>query len=313
MCRSVVVFITVMLAGCGVSNAGDADLKAENERLREEVKTLKQRLDEVSGAPTSDSVVMSGTEVRRLKAESNGQDYEIRIKFPREYDPDHEVYPVLYVIDAETNFGGVSYIVQRLVKDDLIPKILVVGIAYDTEYSEFYRLRSRDLTPTRDRDLRSGGASEPDPAGGADAFSDFLEHELFPFVDDNYPAKKGDRAIYGHSYGGLYGCHVLLTRPRMFNRYLLLSPSLWYDDSLLLKRVARAPLEFGSTRLYVGSGELEPRIDELQVRFVDSLRARRPEGLSIESEVLANETHRTIFGAGFTNGMRFIFGAGMNG
>ena len=112
---------------------------------------------------------------------------------------------MLYVTDAETNFGWVTYIVQRLIKDKLIPPIIVVGIAYGTDYNSFYKLRSRDLTPI---ESEMGSTSNPDPAGGAGKFCDFLSNELFPFIDRNYNVKNGERALYGHSYGGLFGTHV---------------------------------------------------------------------------------------------------------
>ena len=128
----------------------------------------------------------------------------------------------MYVLDAETNFGGVSYIVQRLIKDRLIPEILVVGIAYDTDYKNFYRLRSRDLTPVEDSNLKMG-KNEVDPTGGAPLFSKFLEQELFPFIEKVCRIQPKDRAIYGHSYGGLFGSYVLLEQPKSLQNVICCS------------------------------------------------------------------------------------------
>lgn len=98
-----------------------------------------------------------------------------------------------------------------------------------------------------------------------------------------------------------------MNRPELFDRYLLLSPSLWFDDGLLLKEIGTIDFHLEPTRLYMASGKLERRIDDLQVRFMDDVKRLNPPNLQFKSEVLDDETHRTIFGAGFTNGLRFIY------
>ncbi len=253
-------------------------------------------------------VTIANTAVQELTSTFNNQQYQIKVSYPKGYFKNKEKqYPVLYIIDAETNFGGVSYIVQRLIKDQLIPEILVVGIAYNTDYQNFYKLRSRDLTPVQDNDLRMGN-NTVDPTGGAPQFSEFLELELFPFIEKNYRVKKADRAIYGHSYGGLFGSYILLNKPNLFNRYLLLGSSLWYKDKLLVNQAVRKSLDLSkTTKLYMASGEFDLRINDYQEEFIKYLKVKNISNLKIKSEVVKDETHRTIFGVGFTNGLRFIY------
>lgn len=203
--------------------------------------------------------------------------------------------------------GGISYIVQRLIKDQLIPEVLVVGIAYNTTYQNFYRLRSRDLTPGEDKNLTMGNHAV-DPTGGAPQFSNFLEFGLFPYIENKFRIDPADRAIYGHSYGRLFGSYVLLNKPHLFNRYLLLGPSLWYKDKLLVKEAAEKSLEVSKkTKLYIASGEFDLRIKDYQEEFLQHIREKEVPNVEIKSEVMENETHRTIFGVGFTNGLRFIY------
>lgn len=287
-------------------------LRADHERLQAELEDVRTEDAALESQTSSSPVMLADTETHILDSAVNGQRYLIKVKFPRGYEPEtaasnNVVYPVLYVTDAETNFGGVTYIVQRLVKDGLIPPILVVGVAYDTSYDDFYRLRSRDLTPAHDPDSRVGHGGAPDPTGGGPLFRRFFAEELFPFVESTYRADPNDRALYGHSYGGLFGSWVLLEHPELFRRFLLLSPSLWFKDRLLLYEARTVDLRFDGTRLYMGSGRLEPRIDDLHEDFIEILARRRPSGLEIRSEVLDDETHRTIFGRAFTNGLRFLY------
>ena len=77
---------------------------------------------------------------------------------------------------------------------------------------------------------------------------------------------------------------------------------------MMLDEVKTAQLALEPTRLYMASGEHEGRIDDLQIEFIARLSERSIENLMIEAEVMENETHRTIFGSGFTDGMRFLYG-----
>lgn len=296
----------LVLTSCSSQTAEIERLAIENKRLKEEVLRLERVQKNAIEALEGTRVTLANTSLHSLHSQYNGQTYQLKISYPKNYEYDlDKQYPVLYVTDAETNFGGISYIVQRLIKDKLIPPILVVGIAYDTDYARFYELRSRDLTPVEDKQLRMGG--KVDPTGGAPKFCDFFEFELFPYVEKHFRVQADDRALYGHSYGGLFGCYALMRRADLFNRYLLLSPSLWFKDNLLVKEMASLSPYLQSKQIYMASGEHEGRIDDLQEEFVSILRGKEITNLSLKSEVMENETHRTIFGPGFTNGLRSIY------
>jgi len=296
--KNIFFLFFALLVACGTPSTEDK-LTAENDPESDHTivsKPIQMRDTAVS---------LPNTIIRRLKSEINGQDYLIKVAFPRGYQDSKKSYPVLYVMDAETNFGGVTYIVQRLIKDRLLPEIIVVGVAYDTDYDQFYALRSRDLTPVEDKNLTIAGVLNP--TGGAPLFASFLEQELFPFVAENFRIKENDRTLYGHSYGGLFGCYVLLNKPELFNRYLLLSPSLWFKENKLIDDVKHSTFKLPKTLLYLASGEREVRIHTLQTEFADILKGQDHGNLQLKAEVLDNETHRTIFGRGFTNGLRYLF------
>ena len=142
-------------------------------------------------------VEIDNTEVRELLSNYNGQKYKIYVKFPRNYQNSKKKYPVLYILDAETNFGGVSYIVQRLIKDKIIPEILLIGIAYNVDYDTFYELRSRDLTPTLVEGFKWLGV--PYPSGGAENFTKFIKNKLFSFVDEILD-NETHRTIFGNGF-----------------------------------------------------------------------------------------------------------------
>ena len=299
------LLLSSLSISCGVSESELYELQDRNKDLSQEIQMLKKRLDDIDYLKNHSQVVIPNTELKEIRSAANGQVYKIKIQLPRNYDKRTQTYPVLYVIDAETNFGGVGYIVQRLIKDRLIPPLIVVGVAYGTDYETFYKLRSRDLTPIEDEELRMGGRI--DPTGGAPKFCQFLSDELFPYIEKQYAVDGSNRTLYGHSYGGLFCTYMLLHKPELFNNYLILSPSLWFGDNLMLSNLDLISKSFDLTNVYMASGELETRIKELQTQFISGIETQNPEGLFVKAEVIQNETHRTIFGPGFTNGMRYLF------
>ena len=272
-----------------------------------------------SFAANAEPVELANTETFAFPSDRVDDTFFIKVAYPRDYATSGKRYPVLYVTDAETNFGALQYVVQRLAKDRLIPELIVVGIAYGTSYDEFYRLRARDLRPSipEDPELDLGG--RPDE-GKAEQFADFLRQELIPHVDANYRTVAGDRAYYGHSYGGLFGVWSLMYESDLFNRYVILSPSLWWGElwygrprtshgyHILPRRAETDGTPETDARVFVASGELEPRIDELQQVWADAIRPNLDPSVEMQDLIYENETHRTIFGRGVMDGFRFVYG-----
>ncbi len=100
----------------------------------------------------------------------------------------------------------------------------------------------------------------------------------------------------------------------MFGRYILLSPSLWWSDKAIFKELGPAPGSTSPARLYVATGQHENKkhhggqsmVDQ-HLEMVRLLQKVESSQLKIQSEILETETHRTIFGPGFTKGLRFVY------
>jgi predicted alpha/beta superfamily hydrolase len=107
--------------------------------------------------------------------------------------------------------------------------MIIVGIANTN--------RMRDLTPTHIRNTRTiSDTSIFRDTGGGSAFFSFLEKELFPYVEQHYPAN-AYRVLAGHSLGGLMVADALLSRPGLCQGWISIDPSIWYDDAYLLRRM----------------------------------------------------------------------------
>ena len=267
---------------------------------------------------SAEPVALANTETFSIQSNNVGDTFFIKIAYPRDYHAQAKRYPVLYITDAETNFGALQYVAQRLAKDELIPELILVGIAYETTYDDFYRLRARDLRPSipEDPDLDLGG--RPDE-GKAEHFAEFLRSELIPKIDADYRTIAGDRAYYGHSYGGLFGVWNLMYESDLFNRYVILSPSLWWGElwygrprtshgyHILPVRAETDGTPETNARVFVGSGELEPRIADLQALWAEAIRPKLDPSVEMRDVIYENETHRTVFGRAVMDGMRFVY------
>ncbi|MBS1529500.1 MAG: alpha/beta hydrolase [Bacteroidetes bacterium] len=143
-------------------------------------------------------------------------------------------YPVLYLLDAEKNFKSVAGMIDFLssvYKNDICPEMIIVGIPNTN--------RTRDLTPTK---VTSGLFINNDMAansGGGEAFTAFMEKELIPGIDSLYPTLPY-RMLIGHSLGGLIVINCLVHHPNLFNAYLAIEPSMWWDRQKLLHETGQA-------------------------------------------------------------------------
>jgi uncharacterized protein len=154
-----------------------------------------------------------------------GQDRVLNVWLPDGYNDTTATYPVIYVLDGTANedFPHIAGLAQFMNMYELLPKSIVVGIA------NIGSSRRHDFThPTKnDSDL----VWIP-TGGGSAAFIEFLANEVQPFVAEHYRAN-GTRTIIGQSAGGLLATEILFKRPEMFDNYILVSPSLWWDSGSL--------------------------------------------------------------------------------
>ncbi len=257
----------------------------------------------------SSGVVIPRSEVLFLKSEINEVPYKLYVSVPEGYDESDERYRVLYTLDADYSFAIAHNIAEHLAQRNHLQPLILVSIAYDGPLR--YKLnRTRDYTPTH----TSKGGYGPEyqkVSGGAPLFLRFIEEELIPFIDTRYRTTKGDRALSGHSYGGLFTTWVFLTRPDLFDRYISISPSLWYDDEMIFAleeklREKKAP--DSPKKLYLGVGGDENAMMPRNLRRFAKLLEQHPrKNVSVYSEVLEDETHNSIYPAAFSRGLRWAF------
>lgn len=217
-----------------------------------------------------------------------GEARRIHVFEPTVYgEPIDAPLPILCLLDGglSEDFLHVAGLVQVLVSNGTMQPHRVVGIE-NTD-------RRRDLTgPTRNpSDLERAPT-----AGGSAAFRRFLFDELLPSLRARYRSAPTS-AIVGESLAGLFVVETLLTEPDLFDVYVAVDPSLWWNDEALLSeaptRLSKLP-EFDGKRVFLAcSGEVETarEIEALEA----SLTAARPDTVRVFREPLLDETHATVF------------------
>lgn len=208
-------------------------------------------------------------------------------------------YPVIYVLDGgmDEDFLPLVGLVQLFSAQMAMPKSIVVGIANAD--------RKRDFTfPTIDRKLRMDYPT----TGNSRKFIDFIENEVQPYINHTYPTS-AKKMIVGKSLGGLLASEILFKKPRLFTDYIIVSPSLWWDNESLLKD---AKMFLGahpkiSANVYVTVGS-EGEIMEREAKSLASL-LKNSENPNLRTEFLflPDENHATIFHQSVTDALKLMF------
>lgn len=226
-----------------------------------------------------------------------------------------ENYPVIYLLDGDSNFNAVVSIVEHLSKEGRIPDMIVVGILHAN--------RKKDMTVGVNIHEYPNDIEGKDAGGGA-VFMRFIEKELMPYVESQYAASPY-RIFIGHSLGGLSVTHALLHQSKLFNAYISLDASLWWDNSRLVTE-AKALLpqqNYAGKSLYLAmANRLKPGMDlntvlldtsketvllRANLLFADLVKKNPQNGLRFHSHFYSNESHTSLPLIAEYDALRFIF------
>ena len=189
-------------------------------------------------------------------ASADGQrHYRIRVAVPQQTPP-AAGFPVAYLLDGNAALMETdAALLQRLAASPRPP--VIAYIAHDNDLRIDPDARAYDYTPRRpggedaQRDALGGRRN-----GGADAFLDLIERDIAPQVEALAPVDRSRRALWGHSYGGVFVLHALFSRPQAFSVFAAADPSLWWGEGQLLREEAAAQPWVGSPpALYLWSGD----------------------------------------------------------
>jgi predicted alpha/beta superfamily hydrolase len=247
------------------------------------------------------TVTIPGSEVRKItSAIVTGQEYELQILLPGGHKNSNKKYPVVYLMDSQWDFPLVKSIYGQQYYDGFIPEVIIVGVTWGGEKPNPDSLRARDYTPTNEaRQIQSGGA---------DNFLQFMNEELFPFIENNYKADKDNRTLMGCSLGGLITLYAMFTHTDMFAGYVAASPAIGWDREALYKYENKFDATKINTpiRLYLTVGDVERNSAEF-VKFSNFISSKKYANVTIRSKVLENTGHSGTKSETYNRGLQFIF------
>jgi uncharacterized protein len=222
-----------------------------------------------------------------IKSAVLGEDRRILVRLPPNYETSKLNYPVLYTTDGDAHIGHTSSTIEFLARNGRMSELIVVGIP-NTD-------RTRDLSPTKPKNTGATGAPDLPTAGGADNFLKFIETELIPEINKRYRVTPY-RVLAGHSLGGLFAVHAMLSKPELFQSYVAVSPALNWDNQYEIKRADdffKTRKDFDATFVMtIGNepGELEDAFFQMK----QILSKNQAKGFVWEVQELPDEDHGTV-------------------
>lgn len=228
----------------------------------------------------------------------------LNIYLPEGYNPKDTIrYPVIYLLDgsADEDFIHIVGLVQFNSFEwvNQVPKSIVVGIATVD--------RRRDFTfPTTLTEDKSANPT----SGHSNRFISFIEKELQPYIQEKYKTSSS-KTIIGQSLGGLLATEILFKKPELFNKYIIVSPSLWWDNgSLLNQPLAR----FEHKDIYIGVGKEGlaptkiPRVMEVDANVLaDKIKSLKNKNVHVHFDYLPQEDHATIMHQAVFNAFKLVY------
>ena len=238
-----------------------------------------------------------------------GENRILNIYLPDGYQKDEKnIYPVIYLLDgsADEDFIHVAGLIQfnNFSWINRVPKSIIVGIANID--------RKRDFTyPTRiEKDLKRYPSS-----GKSDQFITFIEKELQPYINQKFRTNDS-KMIIGQSLGGLLATEILFKKPSLFNQYIIISPSLWWDNGSLLNATSEIFQEnfLQKTAVYIGVGKEGlapsdiPHVMEVDANLLaEKIKGTKSKNLQVYFDYLPQEDHATITHQAVFNALRLLY------
>jgi predicted alpha/beta superfamily hydrolase len=244
-------------------------------------------------------VEIAGSQLLKMNSAIIGEEYDLYIKLPGDINDTTKSFPVIYVLDGQWDFSLVQAIHGCLYYDGYLPGVIIVSITWGGKNPNIDAKRARDFTPT--------GVKAVKNSGGGEKFLEFIKKELIPLIDSKYRTKRDDRTLMGSSYAGLFTLYALFNESELFTRYVLTSPSVYWDNGVLYdyeKKFAEKKIN-NPIKLAMAMGDKEDI--RLYQKMVDHLRNRNYENVSISSLILENTGHSGTKAEGYTRGLQFVF------
>ncbi|PQJ12570.1 esterase [Flavipsychrobacter stenotrophus] len=252
-------------------------------------------------------------ETVEIQSKELGEKRVLNIYLPEGYKKsDTARYRVIYLLDGSGNedFPHIAGLVQFYEMMRLMPKTIVVGIANVDRKRDFTypvtvaidKKKPQDTGKAADLKAFFEQAMQNPKAGHSEKFMAFVEKELQPYVTSHY--RTGLRTIIGQSLGGLMATEFLVRKPLLFDDYIIVSPSLWWNYESLLRLVD--PQKISGKTVYIAVGHEGDVMEHDAHQLADKLKENK--SANIIFRPFERETHATILHNAVYEAFRALYG-----
>jgi predicted alpha/beta superfamily hydrolase len=264
---------------------------------------------ELSFASGNDSILQIGQQYYiHSKILNEKRSYSVYLPESYKSNPTKR-YIVAYVLDGDrTKLLEVSGIVQSMHSSFhlklQIPELIVVTIENTN--------RNRDFTPTNSLNyLDREDMTIFKQSGKANQFMHFIEHELISQIQQSFRTVP-QRMIIGHSLGGLFALHCFLENPNLFNYYLFIDPSWFWDHNYIGKRGKEILSNKTDLKARIFIGLANNLLDDKRhyqwgQEFYNLLKENKSPDLKVDFKYFEDEKHLTVPIPATYYGLRYIF------
>lgn len=224
-----------------------------------------------------------------------GEQRELVVYLPADYETENKQFPVLYMTDGDIQGPHTNGTLDFLAKFDQTPGMIVVGVV-NPRFK-----RNNELTLTEKQ------AQKPDVLAGADLFLDFIESEVIPFIEARYRTLQY-KALSGTSHGGQFAINALIKRPNLFNGVIAISPSLYWNNNQLLGLAEEAlKNQTLKGRLFISIANEEPIMTEPFQKLVELTKQYPSSNFHVSMKTFSEESHDSTTLLGQYYGLKHLF------
>ena len=145
--------------------------------------------------------------------------------------------------------------------------------------------------------------------GGGKNFLNFIENELIPYIDKNYRTETS-RTLAGHSLGGLLTLNSYMDKNSVFNAYISIDPSIWWNEEIMKNKVDSISSESFNKKLYIATanqGEANYERNKKRHDYLYELITRKSEDpLNVEIKYFEKENQRSVPLIALYEGLTYI-------
>lgn len=213
-------------------------------------------------------------ETRTVESASLGESRTIQVYLPEDYEESVMSYPTLYILDGQWYFLNGVGLMKTLRGENLLPKMIVVGVIMDK--------------PNRAEIFGDKW----------DAFIEFMEEELVPYVDVNFRTTN-DRVLFGWENSAFLACELLLREEGAFSATIATNGAEINEEALSALTKERYLFLANSTK------------DIYSISYTDQavevLERAAPENLTWEYQAFNEEIHQSLAYPALLEGLKFYY------